>query len=57
MLQADPERQYELLNQWGDPFGVLPYSVVIGRDGRLVFMRLGIFSDEAFTRVVKPLLD
>lgn len=57
VLQADPERQYELLNQWGDPFGVLPYSVVIGRDGRLVFMRLGIFSDEAFTRVVKPLLD
>ena len=57
VLQADPDRQFELLNQWGDPFGVLPYSVVLNRDGRLVFMQLGIFSDEAFARIVKPLLD
>lgn len=57
VLQAAPERQYTLLNQWGDPFGVLPYTVILSRDGRLVFMQLGIFNDEAFKRIVEPLLD
>ncbi|MFW5443567.1 MAG: TlpA disulfide reductase family protein, partial [Methylococcaceae bacterium] len=36
ILQADPELQYSLLNQWGNPYGVLPFSVVIARDGHLV---------------------
>ena len=44
ILQADPERQYNLLKQWGNPFGVLPFTVIIGKDGHLVFMQQGIFN-------------
>jgi thiol-disulfide isomerase/thioredoxin len=57
VLRADPERQYELLNQWGDPSGVLPYTVIIDRGGRPVFMQAGIFNDETFETIVKPLLE
>ena len=56
ILQADPELQYSLLKQWGNPFGVLPFTVIIARDGRLVFMQQGIFNQEAFDTIVKPLL-
>lgn len=56
ILQADPERQYSLLKQWGNPFGVLPFTVIIGKDGHLVFMQQGIFNKETFGRMVKPLL-
>ena len=56
ILQADPELQYPLLKQWGNPFGVLPFTVIIGKDGRLIFMQQGIFNKEAFNTIVKPLL-
>ncbi|WP_235185846.1 TlpA family protein disulfide reductase [Methylomarinum vadi] len=56
ILQADPESQYELLKQWGNSFGVLPFTVVIGRDGHLVYMQQGIFRKEAFATIVEPLL-
>ena len=57
ILQADPERQYALLNQWGNPFGVLPFTVIIARDGHLVFMQQGILNQINFNTFVKPLLD
>lgn len=57
ILRADPAQQYELLNQWGDPAGVLPFTVIIDREGRPVFMQIGIFNDEAFDTIVKPLLE
>ena len=57
ILQADPELQYSLLNQWGNPFGVLPFTVIIGKEGHLVFMQQGIFNQERFDQVVKPLLE
>jgi len=56
ILQADPELQYSLLKQWGNSFGVLPFTVIIARDGRLVFMQQGVFKSEAFDSIVKPLL-
>lgn len=56
ILQADPESQYPLLKQWGNSFGVLPYTVIIGRDGRLVYMQQGIFRKEAFATIVEPML-
>ena len=56
VLQADPELQYSLLNQWGNPFGVLPFTVIIGKDGHLVFMQQGILNTQAFDTFVKPLL-
>lgn len=56
-LQADPELQYSLLKQWGNPFGVLPFTVIIGRDGHLIFMQQGILNKETFNKFVKPLLN
>ncbi len=57
ILQADPELQYSLLNQWGNPFGVLPFTVIIAKDGQLVYMQQGIFNKQAFDKFVKPLLE
>jgi len=56
ILQADAELQYSLLRQWGNPFGVLPFTVIIGKEGQLVFMQQGIFNRETFDKIVKPLL-
>ena len=56
ILQADPEQQYSLLNQWGNPFGVLPFTVIIARDGHLIFMQQGIFNKQDFEEIVEPLL-
>ncbi len=56
ILRADPEHYYSLLSKWGNPFGTLPYTVVIDRQGKFVLMQQGIFSDEAFTTAVLPLL-
>ncbi len=56
VLQADPELQYSLLKQWGNSFGVLPFTVIIAKDGHFVFMQQGVFSQETFDARVKPLL-
>lgn len=55
-LQADPELQFSLLNQWGNSFGVLPFTVVIAKDGHFVYMQQGILNKQAFDKYVKPLL-
>lgn len=57
ILQADRELQYSLLNQWGNPFGVVPYTVVIDRVGKFIFMKQGIIDKKTFDTVIKPLLD
>jgi len=57
ILQADPELQYPLLKQWGNSYGILPFTVVIAKDGQLVFMQQGILSQETFNAIVKPLLE
>ncbi len=56
VLVTTPGRGTALMRDWGNRAGVLPYTVVIGRDGHLVFMRQGIFDDEAFRAYVLPLL-
>ena len=57
ILLADAERGRALLGQWGDPRRVLPFSVVIDRDGHIHFMQSGILDEESFTDYVLPLLD
>ena len=57
ILRADPYRDIHLLRLWGDDAGVLPFTVVIDRNGHLVFMQQGIFDREAFLTYVKPLID
>lgn len=57
VLVADPKLDSVIMREWGNRKGVLPFSVVIDRDGHLVFMREGMFDSEAFEIWVRPLLD
>jgi len=56
VLHADPKLDYSMLAKWGNVSGTLPYTVVIDRQGQFVLMHQGIFSDQAFTQYVLPLL-
>ncbi len=56
VLRADPEENFSLLATWGNPFGTLPYTVVINRQGGFVLMHQGIFSEAIFNQFVLPLL-
>jgi len=57
ILFADAEHGRALLGQWGDPRQILPFSVVIARDGHIHFIQTGILDEESFTDYVLPLLD
>jgi len=57
VLSADPYHDIHLLRLWGDDAGVLPFTVVIDRNGHLVYMQQGVFDQEAFLAYVKPLFD
>ncbi len=56
VLVADPDDNQGLLGQWGDARQVLPYSVVIGRDGHIPFTQIGVMDEESFTDNVLPLI-
>lgn len=56
VLCADPQQHRHLLQDWGDKMGVLPYTVVINKQGQLVYSQVGLFSDDTFNTYVKPLL-
>ncbi|MFZ0467600.1 MAG: TlpA disulfide reductase family protein [Thiogranum sp.] len=56
VLVADPENDQSLLRLWGDAQQVLPYSVVIGRDGHIHFTQVGIMDEKIFEDYVLPLL-
>jgi thiol-disulfide isomerase/thioredoxin len=56
VLVADPKNDQSLLRLWGDAQQVLPYSVVIGRDGHIHFTQAGIMDEETFDDYVLPLL-
>ena len=56
ILHADPKSHYEVLKQWGNVHGILPFSVVIDRDGRIVYRQSGLFSPAIFNEIVLPLL-
>jgi thiol-disulfide isomerase/thioredoxin len=47
----------DTLYQFGDGSGVLPYSVLFGRDGRLLSQRAGSFSESSLNRWLRPHLD
>jgi thiol-disulfide isomerase/thioredoxin len=56
VLVADPQSDQSLLRLWGDAQQVLPYTVVIGRDGHIHFTQVGIMDEETFDDYVLPLL-
>ena len=56
VLAISPERHFEILKQWGNSYGILPYTVIIDRDGHVLLMQQGVFADQAFETYVLPLL-
>jgi thiol-disulfide isomerase/thioredoxin len=57
VLVIDPSAAGPLLTRWGNTTGIIPYTVVIARDGHIKYIHRGQFDDEAFQTYVAPLLD
>lgn len=57
ILIADPIRNGNLMESWGNKSGVVPYSVVIDRSGRIAFTLHGLMSSETFNENILPLLN
>ena len=57
VLIADPVDNSGLMEQWGNRSGVLPYTVVIDRDGRMAYIHRGKMDRDIFDQYVLPLLD
>lgn len=45
-----------LLADWGNASRIVPYTVVIARDGRIAYIHRGQMDDETFNEFVLPLL-
>jgi peroxiredoxin len=57
VLVADPAKNSDLMKIWGNSSGIVPYSVVIDRDGRVVYTHHGLISLDTFNENILPLLD
>lgn len=56
ILVADPERNTLLMSQWGNSSGIIPYTIVIDRDGRITYTHRGPLHRDTFDENVLPLL-
>jgi peroxiredoxin len=56
ILVADPARHANLIRQWGNSSGVIPYTVVIDREGQIIYTHRGPLHRDAFDENVLPLL-
>ena len=56
ILYAEEKESRQILNAWGNKTGLIPYSVIFDREGRVVQAHRGIIDDQLFDRLVKPLL-
>ena len=57
VLVADDTRGPKMLEYWGNSGQIVPYNVVIGRDGRINYTHLGLVDQEVFDEYVAPLLN
>jgi peroxiredoxin len=57
VLLADPAQQRDLLQRWGDASGLIPYTVVIDRAGKIAYSHRGPVDRVEFERIVAPLLE
>jgi peroxiredoxin len=57
VLVADPVDNGGLMKLWGNSSGVVPYTVVIDRDGRMTYAHRGPMNRDVFDEYVLPLLD
>lgn len=56
ILIDDPATGSDLSAEFGNGQGVLPYSVLVGRDGRVLAQRAGSFTQASLTAWLSPYL-
>jgi thiol-disulfide isomerase/thioredoxin len=56
VLLADPRIHGGLMRSWRNVTGVVPYTVVIDRDGQVKYTHQGLMEREVFDEYVLPLL-
>ena len=56
VLVADPIRSTRLLSRWGNDRQIVPYTVVIDRDGTIRYIHRGQLTPDVFGEFVFPLL-
>lgn len=56
ILVADPDRNSKLMGQWGNRSGIVPYTVVIDRNGIIIYLHYGPLHQDIFNEQVLPLL-
>ncbi|MCW8921892.1 MAG: TlpA family protein disulfide reductase [Sedimenticola sp.] len=55
VLISNPANSDALLEAWGNPQRVVPYTVVIARDGRIAYIHRGQLDPDTFQEFVVPL--
>jgi peroxiredoxin len=56
VLVADPKKNGPLMESWGNNSGIVPYSVVIDRNGRVAYTHHGQIDRDTFNENILPLL-
>ena len=56
VLIADPKKNVTLMEPWGNKSGIVPYSVVIDRNGRVAYIHQGQIDRDSFNENILPLL-
>jgi len=56
VLVLEPSVSRPLMSKWGNDTGIIPYTVVIARDGRIKYIHRGQMGEEEFDTYVRPLL-
>jgi peroxiredoxin len=56
VLVADPKKNGALMESWGNNTGIVPYSVVIDRNGRVIYTHHGQIDHDTFNENILPLL-
>ncbi len=56
VLVLEPSVARPLMSKWGNDTGIIPYTVVIARDGRIKYIHRGQMGGEEFDTYVRPLL-
>jgi thiol-disulfide isomerase/thioredoxin len=57
LLVVEAKQGRRILRAWGNRSGLIPYSVIFDRQGKVVKAHRGIIDEEQFAAMVKPLLE
>jgi peroxiredoxin len=56
ILVVDAKESRSILRSWGNKSGLIPFTVIFDKSGRVVRAHKGIIDDQQFDLLVKPLL-